>query len=351
MTMKTFFQISIVSIAILAFTATSANSATIYGGQTDTTSTTLSVALPLAAPGTTPPQVCVASATGIVTPSLSGNTTGSYLMVDAEAMQVTTAGSSTTCFNVRRGALGTSAQYSHAKSATVWVGNAAVSSGDTSRPFTGAFISIIPSGTCVASAQYSLPVIITGDTTAGQIYAGQTYYCVGGWWTRGDPQFYPPTPYTVFSTLVMPNAIATTTFTDVSGKLWYSQLNVPYNTKSTGACALNSTVGTDSVIYALWDGAGNLLATTALAGTATAVNSKYQCIAWVNAINLQGPSTYYIGLMGNGTADSWQAYATGGAPSTYAVGVQTGGSFGTVLKLASPSVSFTTAQGPLMTTY
>jgi hypothetical protein len=120
---------------------------------------------------------------------------------------------------------------------------------------------------------------------------------------------------------------------------------------STGACDLNGTVGTDKVIYALWDSAGNLLATTALAGTNTATNSKYQCIAWVTPVNITGPGTYYIGLQGNGTADTFQAYATGGAPPNYATGVQTGGAFGTILPLATPSTTFTTAIGPLMIVY
>jgi hypothetical protein len=312
--------------------------------QLTTTSTTTSAAI---AAGANPYQVCVASATNINATSISA--TGTYLMIDKEAFQVTGTGTSATCFKAKGGQLGT-ARAGHASGALVWVGNAATGSGDSSRPFTGVFTPLAPVGTCVATSQYSLPVIVTGVNPNHQD-AGVAWYCLGGVWSAGMSQTSGAQPFTAFSTLDMPSAIATTTFTDVSGKLWYSQLFAGTTMTSTGACDLNGTVGTDKVIYALWDSAGNLLATTALAGTNTATNSKYQCIAWVTPVNITGPGTYYIGLQGNGTADTFQAYATGGAPPNYATGVQTGGAFGTILPLATPSTTFTTAIGPLMIVY
>lgn len=339
--MKTLLKLSFA--ASLAFATITLEQAPAFA-QLATTSTTTSAAI---AAGSNPYQVCVVSATNINAPTVAN--TGTYLFIDKEGFQVTGVGTSTTCFKVKRGQFGTLAA-GHASGANVWVGNAATGTGDSSRPFTGVFTPLAPTGTCVATTQYSLPVIVTGVNPNHQD-SGVAWYCLAGVWSAGMGQASGNQPFTAFSTLVMPSAIATTTFTDVSGKLWYSQLYAASSVTSTGACDLNGTVGTDKVIYALWDAAGNLLATTALAGTNTATNSKYQCIAWVTPVAITGPGTYYIGLQGNGTADTFQAYATGGAPANYATGVQTGGSFGTILPLATPSTTFTTAIGPLMTLY
>jgi len=342
-------------LALLAASAFTVQAATVYGGQVDTTNTTLSAAVAAQATqsGVFPPQWCVASATGIVLPSLSGNTVGSYLFVDKEAAQVYGQGTSSTCFLVRRGALTTSANYAHASGATVWVGNPAVSSGDNSRPFSGAFIPEPPSGTCTASAQYSLPVIVTGSATAQGLYSGDVYYCRGGYWAKGDAQI-PAAPYTSFTTLALPGiplATMAASVTDVNGKVFYSQLSVPANATLTGACLLNAaTATTDKVIYILWDGAGNVVATTALAGTTVSGASQYQCLAFTNKVNVQGPGTYFIGVQGNGTTSTFYAYTTGGNTTGYATAAVTGGTFGTIAAIA-PSTTFHDVTGPLMSTY
>ena len=150
--------------------------------QLTTTQTTLSTAI--AANTTT--QWCIASATGVVLPGLSSNSSGSILMVDREAVQITSQGSTATCYNVKRGQLGTSASYSHASGARVWVGTAATGSGDNSRPFTGGpFISVIPTGSCTSTLQYTLPVIVTGiQGGASALVAGDPYTCFESMWTR-----------------------------------------------------------------------------------------------------------------------------------------------------------------------
>lgn len=150
-------------------------------GQLTTTSTTLSVAV--AANTTT--QWCVASATGVVLPSLAGSTNGSYFFVDKEAAQVMSQGSSSTCYNIKRGQLGTTASTAHSAAAKVWVGAPSPSSGDTSRPFTGAFINQAPSGACVAASQYTLPVIVATQGT--NTNAGAIYNCINGQWANVSP--------------------------------------------------------------------------------------------------------------------------------------------------------------------
>jgi hypothetical protein len=159
-------------------------------GQQTTTSTTLSTALS----STTNADWCIGSATGVRLPSTSNN--GSFLMVDREIAQVTGQGGSSTCFKVKRAQLG-SAQNAHAATSRVWVGGAGVGSGDSSRPFTDAFVSTLPSGACVASAQYTLPIIYTGPASGGA-FSGSVINCIGSRWSgQTDKVFYvPPTQCT-----------------------------------------------------------------------------------------------------------------------------------------------------------
>lgn len=180
--------------------------------QLNTTQTTLSAAI--AANTTT--EWCVASATGVVVPSLAGSTAGSILWADQEGAQVTAAGSAATCFKVKRGQLGSSANGAHASGSRVWVGAPAVGSGDNSRPFTGAFVVQPPMGSCTASAQYTLPVIVSGATVAGG-NVGDIYTCAGGRWGQLIEQYVPPTqctfaPTTLTTTNTYPQVGASTLF-------------------------------------------------------------------------------------------------------------------------------------------
>jgi hypothetical protein len=176
-------------IASFAFLAVLIGGGNPAFGQATTTSTTLSSAVT----ANTAQQICVASATGIAAPIMSA--AGTYLVVDREAVQVASAGSSSTCWNVKRGQLGTSAGSAHLSGAKVWVGNVATGTGDTSRPFSGAFIGSVPSGSCTASAQYTLPVIFMGNS-AGIAAASAVYTCAGGVWGRLMEQYVPPTQCT-----------------------------------------------------------------------------------------------------------------------------------------------------------
>lgn len=326
--------------------------ATVYGGQVDTTSTTLTTTVSVPVNGQQT-QWCVASATNISVPSISSS--GSYLVVDKEAAYVEAAGSGTLCFVVKVGQLG-SAAMGHRNGRKVWVGNTANGSGDSSRPFTGgAIVSTPPSGTCTASSQYSLPIIYVQPNTTTDTEAAK-FYCFASTWTNGVGNGSGgQNPYSGWTTYPTPgNVVAPAAVTDVSGKLWFSQIYVGSNTGTTGACILSgSGGGTDSQIFALWDNQGNLLATSALTG-AVGATSLLSCQAWVAPIILTGPNTYFIGVQGNGTtAATFSAYKTGGAPTNYLTGVQTGGAFGTILAIATANIptTFTTAVGPYMSLY
>ena len=144
-------------------------------GQLTTTSTTLSTSVNTASST----QWCLASATGVVVPSVA-SANGSLLLADREVAQVTGAGTSSTCFKVKRGQMGSTVA-SHSSASTVWIGQPATSSGDSSRPFNGAFITALPTGACVASDQYTLPVLFVGSASLGGT-PGTPYNCMNSQW-------------------------------------------------------------------------------------------------------------------------------------------------------------------------
>lgn len=269
--------------------------------QSPLSSTTLSSAVTVSAT-----MVCLASATNVLTPSLASSQSGSYLVVDAEVMQVQSAGPTTTCFNVKRGILANSesnAASKHASGQKVWVLQQSVSTNDSSRPV---------------------------STTA----------------------FLTQKPYQPFYVASTPSlfGVATASITDVIGKIWYDSIEVDFNTFMTGACVLNAaTVGTDKWILAIYDSTGTLIGNTALAGTTTAGASQYQCIAFTSPVALMGPGQYFLAVQGNGTTDKFQAYATGAAHSSFPTGSQTG-TFGTLAAI-TVTTTFTASVGPLMTLY
>ncbi|MFM2124607.1 MAG: hypothetical protein RL328_1058 [Acidobacteriota bacterium] len=199
-------------IALLALSSVAAF-ATTYGGQNDTTQTTTSAAVSATGSVT---EVCVASATNINTPAATRN--GTYLGIDQEAFQVTGSGSSATCFKVKGGQLGT-ARAGHASGANVWVGNTATGSGDSSRPFSGgAIIASAPAGTCTASAQYSLPVVVYGANSLMNVTNGTAYICgANGRWGKLKSFWVAPTnctfaPTTLTTTNTYPQVGNSTLF-------------------------------------------------------------------------------------------------------------------------------------------
>ena len=272
-------------------------------GQQITAATTLSAAVTQSAT-----QWCVTSATNVQVPSLASAQGGSVLVSGREAAQVQGAGISSTCFRVQRGVLGTR-QIPHATGVPVWVFQAAVTTGDSSRPITAATLS----------------------------------FMAGLYGNQGFP------PYTAYTTLSPPNAIAVTAKAGVQGSTFFDQIYIPASTVLTGACLLNSsTVTNNAVIYALYDFNGNLLVSTVLTGTTTATASKYQCIAFTGPFAI-GPGAYFMAVQTNGT-DTFAAYAANGAPTNYATGSKTG-TFGTLPNPIAPTVTFTADVGPLMMVY
>lgn len=248
-------------------------------------------------------NVCVASATNIVLPSLTGGVQGSYLMVDSEVMRVNAAGFSSLCFNVTRGLIAnefTGQATNHGNGAKVWILGQTVSTGDPSRPI------------------------------STSLFLSQRAY---------QPFIVAATP-TIFAVTANPT-------TDVNGTFFISALELDQNGLFSGACWLNgATVTTDKHIAYLWDATGTLLANTPLAGNAdTGFPSQYECVNFTSPVALVGPAEYFVGVQGNGTTDTLSTYAAGAHnyPTTSFTGV-----FGTPKAIATVPTTFTNNVGPFM---
>jgi hypothetical protein len=257
-------------------------------------STTLSTTL-----GTSDLQVTVASATGIVVPSLATGQSGSFLFLNGEMLQVTGAGTGTTTFRVKRGVNGTKAE-SHLAGCLVWVGNAATSTGDPSRP------------------------------TSNNLF------------TMFDCQPAPiTTPVPIFG------GPASSSAASVAGTIYWSQITVPFHRPVTGISILNGATagGTDNHILALYSYDGKLIGQTA--ATASSGTSQLQNIPLVTPVQISGNRSYYIAYQSNGTTDLVQKYVTGQVGSSFNAGSQTGVSGTIPATLTSIAATFTTAKGPI----
>jgi hypothetical protein len=247
---------------------------------------------------TTQTQVCLASATGVVVPSLTTGQTGSFLFIDREMAQVQGSGNSATCFRVFRGRNGTPTQQ-HANGSLVWIGNPATSTGDTSRPIA---LNLFPMEDASPAPLSSL-IPATGSQAS------------------------------------------TSSAVPVAGSLYITEIAVEHSRPVTGICMLNgSAIGTDNHIFFIYDYAGNLLGQTA--ATLAANASLYQCLPLLTPIEISGLRSYFIGFQSNGTTATVQKYVTGQVGPTLQAGSQTGVS-GTIPTTITPPASFTTATGPL----
>jgi hypothetical protein len=260
-------------------------------------STTLTVSIPLTPSGNNI-LVSVASSTNVTTPSLASSVAGSYFFINGEAFQVTGNAAVTGTYRVKRGLLGTPQQF-HPANATVWIANAATSTGDSSRPFSNA-IFVMDDASPTMSAT---PGIAPGST---------------------------------------PSSAAS-----VSGTVYWSQIKVVENRPATGIVLLNGgTVGTDNLIVALYDFDGNLLANSALAGTLSAGASLYQSIPFVTPLQISGNRSYFIAFQQNGATALVQKYVTGQVSTNYQAGSVTG-TFGTLPNPLTLPNTFTSAKGPI----
>ena len=129
----------------------------------------------------------------------------------------------------------------------------------------------------------------------------------------------------------------------VSTYYWAEGFN-PVERTVTNLAMLNGTtsVGTDSVIHAIWDSTGAVLGWTTLAGTLAATADVFQSIALVTPIVMPA-GRVFAGFIINGTTSPHQTIAANTYPAFTGT---TAGVFGSAVPVIVPSVTTTANVGP-----
>lgn len=137
--------------------------------------------------------------------------------------------------------------------------------------------------------------------------------------------------------------------TYVSGTQYVSSILIGSDITLTGiACYNGATVGTDKVIYALWDRDGDLVTNTTTSGTTTSGADAAQEIAFASTQAVKA-GLYWVGVQANGTTDNVKTVAA----STYAHVATDAitGTFGTLDDPLTVPSTFTANEGPLCYVY
>lgn len=147
------------------------------------------------------------------------------------------------------------------------------------------------------------------------------------------------------STLDQPAKVSTdgTDATPVITETYIAQVTVPHACTVTGIAALNGSVASGNVKYALADSTGAVLASTA--STAMAGTTAYQRVALSATLDIVG-GTYFILQQIDNTTARVRAHTLGNGGASKKTG-ETYGTFTTI----TPPTTFTTALGPIASLY
>ncbi len=234
--------------------------------------------------------VTVASATGISAPAANtSNTMGpatsaaqTYLYVDKELMQVVAVNG--TSITVIRG-IGPTVGASHATGAVVLVIPAQYNGGSNTAP------GYVPSGSCTRTNELYLPHV--------EFASGTISDCLGGQWVNGDArqttratQWRIQAPITGAQTS---GAVFGNNTTPTRYYLYCNEIDMPYAKLVTGLGVHTGTTGTSSDLWvaALYDSAGNLIANSAVAGTAPGASYVWGAFAFTSKYYVVGPGQYF----------------------------------------------------------
>lgn len=133
----------------------------------------------------------------------------------------------------------------------------------------------------------------------------------------------------------------------VAGRFFVTDLYIPVSCTLTGVAWLVGSVGSaDKVIVALWSAAGELLATSNLAGTAVAAAGSAQNVNFTTTKAITGPTMVAVGLQFNGATAKLRTVPF---PAVNSAVVE--GTFGSVEALASFPSAFAVGQAPILTTF
>lgn len=136
--------------------------------------------------------------------------------------------------------------------------------------------------------------------------------------------------------------------TPVAGTRYYVDTSIGTDgTVVTGIRALiGATGGTDKFIYELHDSAGNLVATTALAGVTVGTAGTWQAIPFTAPVTVSA-GVYFIVVQNNGTT---ARLATYNAPVSPLLTGSATGTFGTSAAITPPT-TYTAGVGPVAMLY
>ncbi len=290
----------------------------------------------------------------------STSSTSTYILIDKELMKLTAIPVSGTV-TVSRTNQGGSNPVRHSAGVYVVYGKVGTwNAAQTGSATSGVFLSGIgnqPSGGCTLTSQEYSPVF---NPSQGKVFA-----CHGARWAEG-PWPSPGNNPTISAVrnictykLANPGAIVadlTTYGTDavrVAGTLFRASMEVTYPQVVTGLSSLTGTTSptVDKQLFALYDGAGFLLASSAIAGHAAATADIFydQPVALVNGAAATSliilPGRYYFGFQDD-TATTTIQMIPGAGGWTGGVNDSSTGTFGTLPNFTPPT-TFSTSKGPI----
>lgn len=156
----------------------------------------------------------------------------------------------------------------------------------------------------------------------------------------------PYTASTVFHS-GMAAPMTTTTGTDttpVTTETYIAEVFIPCNTTLTGVAVLNGSAVAGKMTCALYDSDGAIVATTA--STDQSGTAAYQKVPFSTVTPVKGPAKYFVGAQFNNTSARFRTHILG----NFGAAKKTGETYGTVTAITPPT-TFTTALGPIASTY
>lgn len=138
-------------------------------------------------------------------------------------------------------------------------------------------------------------------------------------------------------------------------QLWVTELFLPCNRDVTKIGFLQGgTATTDKALCCIYNSAGALVASAALAGVLLSGANTFaeQAIALdgsgnaITSVSLVGPAQYFVGVQLNGTTAG--DIQTVPAPYLLCANSVTAGSFGTLPATITPPTTFTAGKGPIV---
>lgn len=140
---------------------------------------------------------------------------------------------------------------------------------------------------------------------------------------------------------------AATTGTDTTPATtttYFARIFIPVNTTVTGLSLLNGSAVAGNVTAILYDADGYPLASSA--STLQSGTAAYQDFAFSAPVDIQGPGRYWAAFQFSSTSARFRTHTIG----RFSTGSATGGTYGTIPNI-TPTTSFTTAVGPIASTY